>query len=700
MRLDVISRLLEGADFALFRDVAFEYLTLRGFTDVVLKDGWGDGGSDVAVGNLAGSSTSLGIQLTVQRQGWEAKLKTDALKVSSELDAKNFLYVTSRRLPTTLVTPIQDELLKDHGISLQTADSQGIASLFVERGQVTRLLELFGIPATQQSGGLSLGMSPLRLDAALAFAFFGSSTTSFKEEVVESVLLAALAREEEGLARTELVRQAKGALQLEEGQQQLVESVVDRMLQQGYLKSVGGRVSARADLADATIAAETLHRRAWKKLQEELNSELGRRGLRGRNLELASEAAQTASGALVVSSAEVARDALTSQDVGPAQARARRRLRELDAALATAGVTPEKRPDLIQALTDRVLSADISRQLLASELFLSLTSMETPQLLRALGGAGGLDVLLDASVAIPMLANLFYEAGSQRYFEAARVAHVALREHEIALVLPQDYLEEAASHLILAAEKYAPLVGKDPDLRFSTNAFVAHYVDLKERGKTRISFSKYVESFGFSSRDVDFQTKKREVMRTMEGLFLNYGITTTRLPASAELMAEAQTAIAFTAKDLGLERPGRLLRHDARTVAYLAGYASRGGRSALLCTWDRLHLRLDGPRGASRFEALDPAMVADLLALAGSDDRPLLSGAMLAIELGDQASEMGASVLDALVRIEGGNLHDAETLRRAQEFKASFLEGLRSGANPDDIGKAWAASKESEIPES
>lgn len=694
MPLDSLTRLVASADFSIFRDVAFEYLRLRGFKEIALRDGWGDGGSDFGVAGSSRAGGALGIQVTVQRRDWEHKLKADALKANEAFDTRAFLYVTSRRLPPVLIASIQDDLRDNHGISLQTADSQSIASTFYEHASTTRLLKLFGIEGSRSQGRREGFGSPLRLDAAYAFAFFGESSVSFKDEVIEHAVLAALTSPQatDG-SRASVVRASLELLNLEQSQARLVESGVDRMLQRGRLGLVAGTLEPSAELADAVVAARALRSRRWGELQERLVQQITAHGLRGRALETALEAAKVASGALVLSGAASAEGALTHKDLGPAQRQAWRGLRELSASLMAAGLDPSDAATLVQALTETVVSADISQQLMAGELFVSLTRLDTPYLLQALGGAGGLDVYLDASVAMPMLASLYYEAGSQRYFRAASVAYEALIRGEISLVLPVDYLEEAASHLITAEAHYAPLVGRDPDLRLSTNAFVAHYVDLLERGVMPTDFASYVGSFGLRRPDLTFHQKRREVMRVMEGLLGRYGIRVSKLPVSDDVLRDAETAIAFKAQELSLERPSRLLRHDARTVAFLAGLNPRSGKSALLCTWDGLHLQLDPPQGTSVFAALDPAMLADLLSLATTQEGHLMSGTILALELSEQASQQGADVLDAIVRLEGGSLHDAELLRRAEQFKSSYLEKLRSGARPDDLARAWAESK-------
>lgn len=85
--------------------------------------------------------------------------------------------------------------------------------------------------------------------------------------------------------------------------------------------------------------------------------------------------------------------------------------------------------------------------------------------------------MLDASVAMPLLAGLLYEPVQQRYSLAARHMYDQLASHGVEVMIPSDYVEEMAAHL-LDAWSYRDLVEDEPDLRASKNAFVSHFLGL------------------------------------------------------------------------------------------------------------------------------------------------------------------------------------------------------------------------------
>src|SRR5947209_17459052 len=184
-------------------------------------------------------------------------------------------------------------------------------------------------------------------------------------------------------------------------------------------------------------------------------------------------------------------------------------------------------------------------------------------------------------------------------------------------------------------------------------------------------------------------------MQRMLPLFRQYDIDVEDFdPENHDTMRFAEEAVAFTAHERRLERSGRLLQHDARTIAYFMSREGADDVGRIFCTWDSLHLTLRSQEGRARWQALDPVMLGDVLVLTRiGHDSELLATADIALELSEEEGERGASVLDALVRIEEENLHDAELLRLATEFKDAYMQARRDETVPEDLASAWTAWK-------
>jgi hypothetical protein len=292
-----------------------------------------------------------------------------------------------------------------------------------------------------------------------------------------------------------------------------------------------------------------------------------------------------------------------------------------------------------------------------------------------------------------MLAGLLYEPHDTRFFRAANRAYEQCQEYGVTLMLPRDYLEESASHLLDAYTRYRPLLDTNEDLRFSQNAFVAHYSALRQSGRYTESFTKYAEIFGLreSAASGNFRTERNWIMDRMRSQFARYNITVIdpkRIPHAA--MVSAEKAISFTARELNLERPSRLFEHDARAIAGITARAAVGDAAVMFCTKDRLHLQLSTAAGAVDWHAVDPSMLSDLLALASTEAEEQTGVAIeIAMGLGETEARRGAEIWDELVKIEKENFYDAEALQRAKTFKDGYVAGLQAEEELEPVGEAW-----------
>ncbi len=112
MRFDSLVRLIQSADYMSFREIALLTLRARGFATPAIRDGWSDGGSDMAVYTFALQPLKFAIQISVEKD-WRAKLRQDARKAKKTLGTNDFLFVTSQRLAEVEFQAIADELVRD-----------------------------------------------------------------------------------------------------------------------------------------------------------------------------------------------------------------------------------------------------------------------------------------------------------------------------------------------------------------------------------------------------------------------------------------------------------------------------------------------------------------------------------------------------------------------------------------------------------
>lgn len=690
MKLESLSRLIESADDQAFREIARICLAARGLAPS-LTDGPNDGGGDFALYLNVGAvePAPIAVQVSVEKN-WKSKIRKDAIKIKSNLKITDMLYISSRRLPDAEFIGIQDELRQTQGIRVQKMDSQSIASLTLNRALIPQVLQAMGISLPAPSSGPRL-RHDLRKDVAYAFAFFGADAQSFRVAALERAVLAIMSQNGGEALRTNIVEEVAITLGLAPNQRRQIDSAVDRMLQDGRVRAKNGSLRLEQKEADTWRGVNALQRKSQDNLRAVLDKVLLRYVTAETSRKRAVDLVLEDLGALLFESAAATSSSLEQRrDQADRQGPVQHRLRHLQETLAVFGVPEAERNATLSELSQLAAESDFGKTLLAGEIFLHLLNMRTPHLLAALGSRSRMEVIVDTSVAMPLLCVLLFEPIQHDFFLAAKHVYDQLIAHEIQITLPRQYLEETAAHLI-EAYRYGDIVGTDPDLRASTNAFVAHYATMN--GKPDVaSFVKYLKAFGFNEAQAkgDFYAVRDVLMRRLEEHFRRYNIRCGTFEARRTSLKSAEEHLAYAQRmNPEIRRARTTLDHDAEVVGWLYDHEIEHDVIRVLCTWDNLHsyLRQD----SVNWEVLDPAVFGDVLSLAApeTEDLRLVSPVVVAITFSNTHAQRGAEVWDFLIRTEREKLNDAALREQAQAFKGDWLSRAARDSRSRNIQRAW-----------
>lgn len=701
MKLESLSRLIASADYQAFREIARICLAARGLSPS-LTDGPNDGGGDFALylSSNAIEPAPIAVQVSVEKD-WRSKLRKDAQKIKTKLKVTDLLYISSRRLPDAEFIGISDELRKNHGIRAQKMDSQSIASLTLDRGLIPQVLQAMGISLPPPSSK-PFRRPDLRKDVAYAFAFFGTDAQSFRVCALERAVLATISQRGDEVLRSNVVEEVAITLGLALNQRRQIDSVIDRMLQEGRLRAKNGSLRLDPKEANTWRGVSALQ----QKSQEDLRAELDRVLLRHLSAETSRKRAADLLledlGALLFATAAAASSSLEqrhdrSYHQGPVQ----QRLRHLQETLDLIGIPETERDATLNELSQLATASDFGKTLLAGEMFLHLLNMRTPHLLAALGSRSRMEVIVDTSVAMPLLCVLLFESIQHDFFLAAKHVYDQLIAHEIPVTLPRQYLEETAAHLI-EAYRYRDIVGTDSDLRASTNAFVAHYAIMYGAKPDVASFVKYLQAFGLNEAQAksDFYMARDILMRRLEEHFRRYNIRCGVFQPGRPSLKLAEEHLAYAQRmHPEIRRARTTLDHDAEVVGWLYDHEVEHDVINVLCTWDNLHsyLRQD----SVNWDVLDPAVFGDVLSLAApeAEDLRLVSPVVVAMTFSNAHAQRGAEVWDFLIRTERDKLTDAALREQAQAFKADWLSRASQDPRSQNIQRAWEEWKAAHLRE-
>lgn len=700
MKLEMLIRLIEAADPSQLVELAMQHFRRRGYAPVV-RDGPGDGAVDLRLFEIGGARR-IAVQVTRQKRGLFSKLRADALSAEA-LGVRQLWVVSSHRLAEAQFLAWSDKIYAETGVQLSRVDAQGLASAALADHAVAHVLHALGVsvptPRSQPPP-----RADLKADLTCAFAFFGPEPNQFRESVFERAVIGVVCAEGQPMELSVAISQAAQAVGLVPAQHGLLAAAADRLRQRGVLLGRNGVVEPSADARADWDALRASGRATRAALVEDLGAAFTGR-LAPRDVPEMVDLAMGAVGAFAAFPAEAlaATDrSRWSEHVRPLGAEARERLARLRTALELAGIAGAELDNLIRRVADLAASSVWARTLAAGDLLAHLATVTRGALARALAGADELQVVLDPSVAMPMLCVTEYGPVPLRFFEAAAQLERQLHAARAQVLLPRPYLEEMAAHLIAAWDDYAAIIDLGDDLRGSKNSFVSHYAAWRTRDgadDAGIDFDAYVSGLGLvpALRSGDREARRNAVMRRLERLWARRGVTIPTPSASTDAHRLVQENLSYMQRDeYEADRAQRrqiLMTHDAEVLAWLESDSVPPTHARVMCSWDRLVFRY-WRETQPQWDAIDPLALGDALALVGSDPdaAPAVAGA-IANDLALAEVERAARIWDTLAGLEKGRLADAELRRKAESFKNDYLTRKARVESIRAIQDEWEAWK-------
>ncbi|MBK9304482.1 MAG: hypothetical protein IPM94_11480 [bacterium] len=423
MQTESLARLVFSADFLTFRSIAIDFMERRGFLAADLVDGPHDGGTDLRLFVAHPSPTQIAVQVTVDRK-WEQKITQDARKVRDRLGLIHIFFLCNYRIPEARFTAVADMIFRETAVNVTRFDGQTIASSYHQWGATHRLLELcdLPIPARPEAANRMLQAKLLAADSFLAFS---EEATDFRSAVREAAAIAVIYNSERALLRNECAAAIANHLGLPVEQHRQIESLLDRLIQRRDLQvsETGIMVisSAKRSSLDAAAAVTSRDR---IQLAEDIRLLLrGATQVRTIGDSVVNPILDAAGAAALAAGYVWSSNALDANGE-PSLRALRTRLRNLHAALDAAAVPDgvDTRSAIVTSIAEVVSASPYGQCLAAAELYFNIAILNEECLATILGGGLDADIMLDASVAMPMLSSLLFRpAGSRFSFSAHRL---------------------------------------------------------------------------------------------------------------------------------------------------------------------------------------------------------------------------------------------------------------------------------------
>lgn len=552
-----------------FYDIALLFLSSKGYPDLEIIDGTGDGGRDVK-----SSWEHLRIQLSV-RKDWENKINHEA-KLSNEIGVKHFIYVTNRRIKDhEREVFLQDKFKFKGKVEISIFDLAAISTSLSLPGTSDAVNKILGRPI---AGKIEATPKEITISNTLLFS---SEARELKDEVVENCIFANIFSIN-GISESELIERVSRDLGNMALNVHIIKSI-QRSKSKGNIKENDGGFSLSKEVEERLALARDDFEQAKLKDLNDLMQEFFLKK---------SEAELLVKIALEILSRNESYDGDEPFSV------------QLQEFVARHGLQ-KRRMRLYESLS-KLTTAHVA---VYGEAISHILSTNTYDIFRSLGRSSSITAILDSSVAMPMLFGLSFSKVKSRYGIGASALNELCQAHKFKLAVPKPYLNEMASHGLKALEyvDIYSIIGDESRsvLKVSGNAYLSHYGHIRDDQLpgSEMSIGEFLAYFG-----VQKGASLAKIERRIEQLLSALGIEVLTMP---RWRPELRMAIA----DLKENEATIIIDHDASVLTMMSDTTDEG---YIFATWDKYLTELVELK--SRVYADTPSRVVDFLSMAGGSE--------------------------------------------------------------------------------
>lgn len=688
---EAVANQIESLPFHQFRDLARHCIENRGYGRPTTSDGWSDGGRDLRLYRTGGlTPVSLAVQVSVEWE-WKAKLWEDVCKAKDKLQCYTFIYVTNRRIGDAEFQPLVLRALAG-GVHISKLDKQDLASQINGDNQLSLWFADF-MDYPQPSPNRE--PVSLREEVASAYILFSEHASAFRERMVERAIIVQLAHANT-MARPELIDAAASLLHFPEGNaRKAFDSAIDRLLVRSIITSNKKQLALSKEEKSRHVVAQRMIGYEWDLLVKEIEKLVKQHLPRKANPKDAALEVANSIGRVVHAYRDYQATLLQGEKLELAiKDKYQKEVNNVRALLHQEGVQLSKIDDCMKELAELESRHPIVTRLTAGEVFRKLANTGPSVLLKAMAKTQAVQLYLEPSVMIPLLCTKLFSEVRNPIAKGGLLLYEGARALRFRMELPDVYLEECATHLVMAG-RYERLLDTTPpkDLQYSENAFVSYYACLNDKA---LKFRTFLSSFGFEWSTIEFHRHRDKIEVFLESLAHRYGIGISRMNRKRvpeKVRKGAQEDLMQVFHDQGVNKPHLLEVHDVIALQCIRAEALLGKNAQLLVTWDKSMI---AACQNDHFDwwCLDPVHAADLLALVNSKG-PNAVGVEVSLHLGDIELQRASLVWDTLVGLERDRMRDADLLALATAFKEAFLEKQSGDAVVTaQIKAAWEKWKE------
>lgn len=655
-----------------FRAIARLVLTSFFNLNPINVDGKNDGGSDERVFNDNQGRRTLAVQRTVQDKRWEQKAIIDAEKALNALNITRYFFLTSRAHSNTSLMQLENTIIEKLGIPATCLGAKELAGIIVDNGLLLEFADAIGLQMN-----VDINERPDRPEILLhAYMALGSDRVLLREEIYDDTIQVALHASKTGLSKELLIKESVELLGCPEMRKEQLTRRIDSLLSRGVIEKtpagllrLSPSVKKALDVSDGIYLSELedLASAQAEYLEEEFSINW--------------EEADCATAATLLARCFVQRQLTAAEhtSVHLATSGISRRLgnpeQDLRDFLSKRNIPSKDVNRVFSVFVELASNRPLVKKLARAATYVAMEGADILKTARTLGAASWKDVIvtLDASVAIPFLCSSLFTPTRGRYSHGVSECIKILKNVGAKLVIPHNYINEIASHL-LEAYKYPEMPEFKDALRYSSNGFVAFYYELIDVGEeVPDTLREFLDQFASLHQNASVKSIMVHVQRLLE----DYGVIFEWIDnAMHSNNREIETTFIFKLKELKRDKRPLLLEHDVQVLSHITNRISQHREIRMCLTWDASMIAVGRELGTcgwivSPDEASD--IVQSRLPLSGEK---LVSLAVSLAKAQEKPSVLGANIIDRVVAMASENLKDWQFRKRLKEFQEEALQRI------------------------
>jgi hypothetical protein len=659
--------------------------------DATNVDAKGDGGGDFVTIPVEGGPRAFVGQVTVKDQSWEAKAKADADKAVKELKCTRYFFFTCRRHESATLRKLESKISTKHKIPATCLGGKEIADILISNDLVFAAFELFGMPLPASLNN-RLDRSEILLHSYVAL---GTETADLRHQVYDDTILIIL-RDSGPKKGEKLVHEAIALLGCDLSREGKFRGRLDYLLSRKWI--VKNADTADIDLTPRARNTLDVAERIYSTELDSLASSQAALLEKKHGVEWPKESAQKCSlllarafikrhlDTLQASMVHINRLQLTSEIGDPIQ--------ELRDYISHAGVPVVSVNSVLEELANNAADSPLINKLVRGALYAALEGQNSLRASRVLGVASWdqVTVIVDASVLIPFICAKMYRPTSGRFSRGAIECIEAFRQSGAKLVTTQDYINEAASHL-LKARDYAGLKGSDRFLAYSVNGYVSHFFNMREQGlATPDNLAAFLAKF---SRSILHEQESgqwiRAIMADIHRLASEYGIQYEHIKKVEPHYSDVvDREYGHLQHERQIDRADILFEHDARTLSSMRKNMANGITGQMCLTWDRTLIDIARKVGDCGW-VVSPHDACDFIQLSRPPSgHKLISLSHRLARARERPSEIVGELLDRIMQVADPSQMDWQMRDRLEALHKELL-GRTDTTSPEY--DEWARQK-------